>query len=210
MRGRAVSVLVGALATVLIVVAAGAAAGVRIPSGSVGLKQLTPHLRKLVQSDRQGRVPLPPAGPAGPTGPAGAIGATGAEGKSPSGSVLTYSVVGGDGQPVVLTRGDGSAQESIGPLTFTASCESEGEDTVRGKFEVASDEDGVVVNGEPLNQGSTKTLREMTVAGGGSKEDFTLIRATNGDGSFAMQGVASYLVELPGGCHFYGTLIEDS
>jgi hypothetical protein len=211
MKKVVVSVLVGALAVALLVVTAGAATGFHIPNGSIGLKQLTPQVRKLVQrAGRQGRVAPRPPGPAGPAGPAGPIGATGVAGRNGSSNVLTYSEVGGAGQPLVLTRADGGTQGSIGPLTFRASCSSEGEDTITGKFEVASNEDGVVLNGEALNQGGTKTLREMTVSGGGSKEDFTLIRATNADGSFAMQGVASYLVGLPGGCHFFGTLIEDS
>jgi hypothetical protein len=218
MKGRLVSVLVGALAMALIVIAAGAAAGVRVPNGSIGLRKLTPHLRKLVtERGLQG-----PAGPAGQTGSAGAVGAPGApgaEGKSASGKLLTYSLVGpapaGEvilpPQTVVLTREDGGPQESIGPLTFHASCESEGEDTIRGKLEVTSSQNGIVLNGQALNAGVTRTVQQASVSGGGLEESFAaVVRATNEDGSFAMQGVMSLLLGLPGGCHFYGSLIEDS
>lgn len=221
MKARVVPMLVGALAMGLIVVVGGAAAGLRIPDHSIGLKKLTPHLAKLIREGgkdgQQG-----PQGLTGQTGSAGAtgsMGATGPEGKVSFGRLLTYSVVPAappselitPPQAVDLTREDGTNQESIGPLTFHASCESEGEDTIRGKLEVTSDENGVFLNGKPLNAGITKTLQELAISGGGSEESFpTVVRATNEAGTFAMQGVASILVGIPGGCHFFGSLIEDS
>src|SRR3954447_12658086 len=124
------------------------------------LPDFTPKVRKLVAANggEQG-----PRGPAAPTGPPGGMGAAGPEGKAAPGSVLTYSST-GDGQPLVLASEDGSTQESIGPLTFSASCEPDGEDPVRGMIEVRSSEDGVTLNGEPLNQGATVTLQDKTVS----------------------------------------------
>ena len=146
MKSRMVAVLVGALGMGLIVVAAGVAGARpggggharqthRTPPGSVGLKQLTPGLRKLVAAKG-----LPgPQGSAGRDGAAGAIGAQGPEGGS-VGIILTYASGGG---PLTLTREGGTTQESIGPLAFDASCEPEGEDTIRATVDVTTSEDGV-------------------------------------------------------------------
>src|SRR5205085_517563 len=99
----------------------------------------TPNLRARIASAGKAG----PAGPQGSVGPAGQTGATGPEGKRPTGDLLTYSSPGGDGAPLVLSREDGTSQDSVGPLTFTASCVAEGEDTIRGKLEVTSSENGV-------------------------------------------------------------------
>jgi hypothetical protein len=199
MKSRVLYALAGALTAGLIVVGAGAAAGVRIPAGSIGIKKLTPQLAKLV---KEGAEPgqQGPAGKDGATGPAGITGAPGANADE---VVFPYSAV--------LAAGETADLASIGPLTLVASCESEGEDTVRGKVDVASNLDGLHVNGKPLNHGSSMNLQKVTVSGGGEEEGFpAIIRATNEDGSFALQGISSALIELPGGCHFFGTLIEDS
>ncbi|HWC48423.1 MAG TPA: collagen-like protein [Solirubrobacterales bacterium] len=151
------------------------------------------------------------AGKDGAPGATGSPGAPGEPGASFTGKVFTYDAAGGNGNPLTFTSEDGSSLESVGPLTFHAYCEAEGEDTIRGRLEVTSDEDGVIINGEDLNQGFTRKLQELTVSGGGTKEDFLpVLRVSNEHGAFAAQAVLSVIVSVGGGCHFWGSLIVDS
>jgi hypothetical protein len=204
---------------VLIVVAPGAAAGVRIPNGSVGWKKLTPQVRKRIAGNAGAQGPQ---GPAGLPGAPGATGLTGPQGEDAAAEVvLTYSVKLGaqagiipppPPQPLVLHRENGATQESIGPLTFYPFCESEGEDTIRGRLVVEANQGGIVLNGKPLEPGDLEWVQHWEVSSSGPGETFpNVIRATTADGAFAFQMVASLYVSLPdGGCNFYGTLIEDS
>lgn len=205
MRSRLVPVLVGALAMGLIVVAAGAAAGVRIPNHSIGLKKLTPHLAKLVtEGDKQRQQGL--QGPAGPTGPAGSLGPIGPQGPSGDQNVVPYSTTLAPGDP-------DRTLAVVGPLTFVGSCQEEGEDLLTAKMSVTSDEDGVRLNNKPLDQGETLKLQELTVSVGSPEEElfFPIIRAWSTAGTFALEGVPTVVVNsLPGRCQFFGSLIEDS
>jgi hypothetical protein len=205
MRSRLVPVLVGALAMGLIVVAAGAAAGVRIPDHSIGLKKLTPHLAKLVTEDgREGQ--QGPQGPAGPTGSAGLPGPMGPQGATGDQNVVPYSTAMVPGDP-------DRTLAVVGPLTFVGSCQEEGEDLLTAKMSVTSDEDGVRLNNKPLDQGETLKLQELTVPVGSPEEELFLpiIRAWNTPGTFALEGVPTVVVNsLPDRCQFFGSLIEDS
>lgn len=68
---------------------------------------------------------------------------------------------------------------------------------------------GSFLDGEPVNAGTSKTFQNVVVSGGGLEEAVPSVhRVTDEDGPFALQGVVSTLVGLPGGCHFCGTLIE--
>lgn len=191
---------------------AAAIAGPRIviPPHSIGWNKLTTGLQERL---RKGQLSAQP-GPAGKDGAPGATGSPGAPGQpgaSATGKVFTYDPSGGKGNPLTFTGEDGSSLESIGPLTFQAYCEAEGEDIMKSRLEVTSDEDGVIINGEDLNQGFTRKLQELTVAGGGTKEEFLpVLRVTNEQGTFAAQAVLSVLVSVGNGCHFWGSLIEDS
>jgi len=208
MRSRMVPVLVGALAMGLIVVGAGAAAGVRIPDHSIGLKKLTPHLAKLVKEGRkegqQGS--QGPTGPTGPTGRAGSLGPIGPQGPTGDQNVTPYSTT--------LVPGDPDRTLAVvGPLTFVGSCQEEGEDLLTAKMSVTSDEDGVRLNNKPLDQGETLKLQELTLPVASTEEElfFPIIRAWNTAGTFALEGVPTVVVaSLPGRCQFFGSLIEDS
>jgi len=204
MRGRMVPVLV-ALAVGLIVVAAGAAAGVRIPDHSIGLKKLTPHLAKLVrEGGKEGQ--RGPQGATGPTGPGGSLGPVGPQGPTGDQNVVPYSTTLDPGDPVRTLA-------VVGPLMFVGSCQEEGEDLLTEKMSVTSDEDGVRLNNKPLEQGETMKLQELTVSVGSPEEElfFPIIRAWNTAGTFALEGVPTTVVaSLPGRCQFFGSLIEDS
>lgn len=199
MKSRMVPAAVGALAMGLIIVAAGAAAGVRIPNHSIGLKKLTPHLARLVkEGGREGQQ--------GPQGPAGSIGPGGPQGPTGDQNVVPYSMT--------LVPGDPDRTLAVvGPLTFVSSCQVEGEDLLTAKMSVTSDEDGVRLNNKPLDQGETRQLQELTVSVGSPEEElfFPIVRAWNTAGSFALEGVPTLVVDsLPGRCQFFGSLIEDS
>jgi hypothetical protein len=205
MRSRMVPALIGALAMGLIVVAAGAAAGVRIPNHSIGLKKLTPHLAKLVREGGNEGQPGP-QGPAGPTGSAGSLGPMGPQGATGDQNVAPYSTSMAPGDP-------DRTLAVVGPLTFVGSCQEEGEDLLTAKMSVTSDEDGVRLNNKPLDQGETFKLQELTVSVGSPEEElfFPIIRAWNTAGTFALEGVPTLVVNsLPGRCQFFGSLIEDS
>lgn len=206
MKSRAVSALIGASAMALIVVGAGAAAGLRIPDGSIGWKKLSPQVRKRIVS-KAGEEGA--QGPVGLTGAQGATGAPGQQADTAPGAVLTYSFD-GEAQPVILRRENGATQRSFGPLTFFAYCIPEGEDTIRARLDVTASQSGVIFNGDPLGQGEIKTVQELAVSSGRSDESFVVVKALTEDGSFAMQGVTSFQIGVPDGCHFYGTLFEDS
>jgi hypothetical protein len=208
MRRRTVPALIGALAMGLIVVAAGAAAGVRIPDHSIGFKKLTPHLAKLVrEGGKEGQQgPQGPQGLAGPTGPAGSLGPIGPQGPTGDQNVVPYSTTLAPGDP-------DRTLAVVGPLTFVGSCQAEGEDLLTAKMSVTSDEDGVRLNNKPLDQGETLKLQELTVPVGSPEEElfFPIIRAWNTAGTFALEGVPTLVVDsLPGRCQFFGSLIEDS
>lgn len=202
MKNRAGLVLAAAVVLGLILVGGGAAAGIGIPNHSIGLKKLTPNLAKLIrQGAEQGE-----QGEQGPSGPVGPTGATGPQGPTGDANVLPYSAT--------LTAGDPARTLAMaGPLTFVGSCQPLGEDQLIAKLEVTSSEDGVRINDKPLNEGEGKTLQELSVIVGAPEEEefFPIIRAWNISGSFALQGVATLVVDsLSGRCQFFGSLIEDS
>lgn len=205
MRSRMGPVLVGALAMGLIVVAAGAAAGFRIPNHSIGLKKLTPRLARLIKAGGQmGQQGL--QGATGPSGAAGSLGPIGPQGSPGDQSVVPYSMTLAAGDPDRILA-------VVGPLTFVGSCKPEGEDLLTAKLSVTSDEDGVRLNNKPLDQGETMKLQELTVPVGSPEEElfFPIIRAWNTAGTFALEGVPTAVVaSLPGRCQFFGSLIEDS
>lgn len=205
MRSRMVSVLAGALAMGLIVVAAGAAAGVRIPDHSIGFKKLTPHLAKLVrEGGKEGQ--QGPQGPTGPTGPGGSLGPIGPQGPTGDQNVVPYSTTLAPGDP-------DRTLAVVGPLTFVGSCQEEGEDLLTAKMSAISNEDGVRLNNKPLDQGEALKLQELIVSVGSPEEEefFPIIRAWNTIGTFALEGVPIAVVDsLPGRCQFFGSLIEDS
>ncbi len=205
MKSRMVPAVVGALAMGLIVVAVGAAAGVRIPDHSIGLKKLTPHLAKLVKEGgkdgQQG-----PQGPAGPTGPAGSLGSVGPQGPTGDQNVVPYSTTLAPGDP-------DRTLAVVGPLTFVGSCHEEGEDLLTATMSVTSDEDGMRLNNKPLEQGETMKVQELTLPVASPEEElfFPIIRSWNTAGTFALEGVPTLVVaSLPGRCQFFGSLIEDS
>ncbi len=202
MRGRMVPALVGALAMGLIVVGAGAAAGVRIPDHSIGLKKLTPHLAELLrEGGKEGQ-----QGPRGSAGPAGSLGPRGPQGPAGDQNVVPYSATMAPGDP-------DRTLATVGPLTFVGSCKPEGEDLLTVQMSVTSDEDGVRLNNKPLDQGETMKLQELTVPVGSPEEElfFPIIRAWNTAGTFALEGVPTLVVDsLPGRCQFFASLIEDS
>jgi hypothetical protein len=205
MRSRMVPALVGALAMGLIVVGVGAAAGVRIPDHSIGLKKLTPNLARLIrEGGKEGQ--QGPQGPAGAAGPAGSPGPIGPQGPTGDQNVFPYSTTMAPGDP-------DRTLAVVGPLTFVGSCKPEGEDLLTVKMSVTSGEDGVRLNNKPLNQGETLKLQELTVPIGSPEEElfFPIIRAWNTAGTFALEGVPTLVVDsLPGRCQFFGSLIEDS
>jgi hypothetical protein len=200
MKSRAIWALIGGSAVALNVVAAGAAAGapqrrstVRIPDSSIGWKKHSPQVRKGIAGDTSEPRPL---GPAGPTAAPGSTGAPGQQAQSVPGIALTYSFKGG-AQPVVFKRENGAFQESIGPLTFFASCVSEGEDTIRGRLTVTASQSGVTFDGQSIGQGEVKTVQELAVSGGSDESLAAVVKAVTEDGSVAIQGNASLLVSLP-------------
>jgi hypothetical protein len=174
-----------------------AVAALRIANHSVGWDKLTPGVQARIGSARAPG----PQGPAGPTGMAGAIGPQGPSGPE---NVVGYSSLLAAGDPVETLA-------TIGPLTFTASCAAEGEDTVNAVLTATSAADSVRLNGKMLNQGDSVAVQKLSWSGGGSEENFLpIIRATDATQSFAIEGVPIIIVDVPeGNCRFFGTLVKD-
>lgn len=209
MRGRGLPAIIVAVVLGLVLGGAAVAAEIVIPDHSIGLNKLTFGVQAMIK--RAGRpVARGPMGPAGPPGPQGPQGPPGPENEGepkprpePPDPVSVYSQLLSAGAP-------DQELAKIGPLTFTASCVAEGEDTIKGTLTATSSADGVRMFERVLNQGESTVVQQVSVSGGGFKEmKLPIIAATDESQSFALQGMPALMVVLPGGCHFFGTLVRN-
>jgi hypothetical protein len=182
----------------------GAVAAFHIPAHSIGWNKLSPGVQARLRLSAIGTPgPQGPAGPAGPAGTAGTAGAIGPQGPSGPENVIGYSALLAPGEP-------DKALADVGPLSLGASCVAEGEDTITAVLSATSSVDGVRLNGKTVNHGETVVVQNLSLSGGGSEETvLPIIRATDAAQSFAIEGVPTVIVEVPGGCHFFGTLVRD-
>jgi hypothetical protein len=176
----------------------GAIAAFHIPNHSVGWNKLSRGVQARLRLSGIGT-----PGPQGPPGPASPPGAVGPQGPGGPENVIGYSALLSPGEP-------DKALAAVGPLSFVGSCLAEGEDTITAVLSATSSVDGMRLNGKIVNQGESVVVQELSWSGGGSEEAFLpVIRATDAAQSFAIEGVPTVIVEIPGGCHFFGTLVKD-